>query len=176
MQTTLGSTVVETLKGDITELAVDAIVNPANEALLLGGGVAGAVARRGGPAIQEACRRIGGTPVGTAVITTGGELPARHVIHAVGPRWGEGQEASKLRGAIVAALGVAEAEGLTSLAFPAVSTGIFGYPLQAAAEVIVGAIRDHLTARESSLRRVVLCLFDDAALHAFEGELGRPRA
>jgi O-acetyl-ADP-ribose deacetylase len=173
MNVTIGTTTVETITGDITLLAVDAIVNPANAALVLGGGVAGAIARRGGPSIQEECGRLGGTPVGTAVITTGGALPARHVIHAVGPRWGEGNEAEKLRDAVQAVLRVARAHGVRTVALPAISTGIFGYPLAEAAGVIVEAIRDELTAAPGSLERVVLCLFDDVARGAFEGALAR---
>lgn len=173
MKVVIGSTTVETLKGDITLLAVDAIVNPANSALILGGGVAGAIARRGGPAIQEECDRVGGTPVGTAVMTTGGRLAARHVIHAVGPRWGEGKEEQKLSDATLAVLRVAEAHGLRTVALPAISTGIFGYPLEEAARVIVGSLRRHLEARSSSLDRVVLCLFDDEAHRAFDAALSR---
>jgi O-acetyl-ADP-ribose deacetylase (regulator of RNase III) len=173
MQTKIGTTAVETLKGDITLLAVDAIVNPANEALQLGGGVAGAIARRGGPKIQEDCNRIGGTPVGTAVITTGGNLSARHVIHAVGPRWGEGREEEKLGSAVRSVLRVAEDNGLRSVAIPAISTGIFGYPLEEAARVIVSAIRDELTSRATELDHVVLCLFDDAAIRAFDEALSK---
>lgn len=174
MKVVVGSTTVETQKGDITRLAVDAVVNPANSALVLGGGVAGAIARRGGLDIQEECRRIGGTPVGTAVITTGGRLPARHVIHAVGPRWGEGDEEQKLSNATLAALRLAEAHGLRSVALPAISTGIFGYPLEDAARVIVGSIRRHLEPGSTSLEQVVLCLFDDEALRAFDEALMSP--
>jgi O-acetyl-ADP-ribose deacetylase len=176
MKLTLGTTTVETLKGDITLLTTDAIVNPANEALVLGGGVAGAIARRGGPSIQEECDRLGGTPVGTAVLTTGGQLPARHVIHAVGPRWGEGDEEQKLADATRAVLRIAEARGLRSVALPAISTGIFGYPIAEAARVMVGAVHEHLASAPSTLERVVLCLFDDAAVSVFDEELSRWRA
>ena len=116
------------VKGDITELDVDAVVNAANEHLILGAGVAGAIRRKGGPSIQEECYRIGGTFVGGAVITTGGNLKARHVIHAVGPRMGEGEEDEKLGNAVLNSLKVAEENGLRSIAFPAISTGIFGFP------------------------------------------------
>lgn len=171
MKIQIGTTTVETLKGDITLLDIDAIVNPANEALQLGGGVAGAIARRGGLSIQDECDRIGGTPVGTAVITTGGDLAARHVIHAVGPRWGEGREAAKLGDAVKAVLRICAGHGLRSVAIPAISTGIFGYPLGEAAGVIVAAIRSELASRPTSLARVVLCLFDDVALRAFDEAL-----
>lgn len=171
MRFSVGATTVETVKGDITALATDAIVNPANEALILGGGVAGAIARRGGPSIQEECSRLGGTPVGTAVLTTGGRLPARHVIHAVGPRWGEGDEEQKLGDATRAVLRVAEAHGIRSLALPAVSTGIFGYPLAEAARIIVSSVCEYLAVHPGALDRVVFCLFDDVALRAFEADL-----
>jgi O-acetyl-ADP-ribose deacetylase (regulator of RNase III) len=171
MKVRAGSAVLELVEGDITDLEVDAIVNPANRALKLGGGVAGAIARRGGPAVQEECDRIGGTPGGTAVITTGGSLPARHVIHAVGPMWGEGGEEKKLAEATRSALRVADGNGLRSLALPAISTGIFGYPLEEAARVILGCIRDHLATHDSPLERVVVCLFDQTALRVFETEL-----
>ena len=173
MKRMFGATTVETQKGDITLLAVDAIVNPANASLQLGGGVAGAIARRGGPRIQQECDAIGGTPVGTAVATTGGELAARYVVHAVGPRWGEGEEENKLASATTAALRVAEGKGARSIALPAISTGIFGYPLDEAARVIVGAVRQYLSPGRSTLERVVLCLFDDTSLQVFERELAR---
>ncbi len=168
MKVQVGSSTVETMRGDITLLDVDAIVNPANEELMLGGGVAGAIARRGGPSIQAECDSIGGTPVGTAVMTSGGALAARHVIHAVGPRWGEGDEERKLRDATLAALQLADARGLRSIALPAISTGIFGYPLPDAAQTIVSATRAFLAEGPKSLVRVVLCLFDDAALSVFD--------
>ncbi|WP_372897045.1 macro domain-containing protein [Stieleria sp.] len=124
----LGSTDLELLEADITELEVDAIVNAANEHLKLGGGVAGAIRKRGGPSIQKECDRIGGTPVGTAVITGAGDLPFRHVIHAVGPKMGEGDEDRKLASAVRASLALADRHGLRSIALPAISTGNFGVP------------------------------------------------
>src|SRR5512141_881862 len=140
--TTINGVSIELVKGDITDLALDAIVNAANSHLLLGAGVAGAIARKGGPTIQEECDRIGHCDVGSAVITGGGRLPARHVIHAVGPMAGEGREREKLVGATRTSLEVAAANGLSSIALPAISTGVFGYPLQDCATVMLSTIID----------------------------------
>lgn len=120
---------IRILQGDITELDVEAITNAANEHLKLGTGVAGAIARKGGPEIQQACDRIGYTPVGTAVLTPGGRLKARYVIHAVGPRYGVDPEPERLLAqAVRATLELAEQQGIRSLALPAISTGVFGFP------------------------------------------------
>lgn len=158
------------VEGDITEQQTGAIVNPANSELLLGGGVAGAIRRKGGPAIQDECNKIGGTPVGTAVITTGGDLPAAYVIHAVGPRMGEGDEDAKLRSATRSALQVAGKQGLRSLTFPAISTGIFGYPIDRCAEIMLQTVADYLQ-KESSLQEVRFCLFGHEAYEVFAGAL-----
>src|SRR3954467_201832 len=128
---------LQLLEGDITDLQVDVIVNAANEKLQLGGGVAGPIAKKGGPTIQEECDRIGGTPVGTAVMTAAGNLKARHVIHAVGPRMGEGDEDKKLAAAVRAALALADRRGVKSIALPAISTGIFGFPIDRAARILL---------------------------------------
>ncbi len=160
------------LRGDITELDVDAIVNAANSQLQLGAGVAGAIRSRGGPSIQRECDRIGGTPVGTAVITGGGELPAKHVIHAVGPRMGEGDEERKLRDAVLAALQVASDNSLARIALPAISTGIYGFPLERAAEIIVAAAVSFLQ-QESSLTSCTICLFGESDYQLFADELQR---
>ncbi len=161
---------VRLVQGDITELDVDAIVNAANSQLILGEGVAGAIRRKGGPQIQMECDRIGGTPVGTAVITGAGLLKARHVIHAVGPRMGEGNEDEKLRNATLSSLNVAENFGLHSIAFPAISTGIFGFPLDRCARIMVGAAVDFLE-RPSGLMSVVFCLFSTDAFEVFRAEI-----
>src|SRR5512140_2958890 len=126
MNRTTNLSVIELVKGDITELDVDAIVNAANDRLVLGGGVAGAIRRKVGPAIQAECDKIGGCPVGRAAITTGGNLKAKYVIHAVGPRMGEGDEDQKLRSATLNSLSLADKNRLKTIAFPAISTGIFG--------------------------------------------------
>src|SRR3990170_6855949 len=119
----MNETLLELLEGDITELDVEVLVNAANDRLQLGGGVAGAIRRKGGAAIQEECNRIGGTPVGTAVITGAGKLKAKHVIHAVGPRMGDGDEDRKLASAVRSALALADRHQLRSIAIPAISTG-----------------------------------------------------
>src|SRR5947208_13686040 len=135
---------VETVQGDITAESVDAIVNAANEQLAPGGGVCGAIHRAGGPSIAAECRRIGHCPTGGAVATTGGDLPARWVIHAVGPLWhgGDRGEAELLASAYRCALDEAARVGARSIAFPAISTGIYGYPLVEATAVAVDAVRN----------------------------------
>jgi O-acetyl-ADP-ribose deacetylase len=171
---TMGESALELMQGDITTLAVDAIVNAANDALIMGGGVAGAIRRRGGPAIQEECDRIGGTSVGGAVITTGGNLPARHVIHAVGPRWGEGDEENKLRNAIRNSLALADKHRLTSIAFPAISTGIFGFPLEPAARIMLNTALEYPRG-DTGLDRVIFCLFGPHDFDVFESVLAALR-
>ncbi|MGA3174664.1 MAG: macro domain-containing protein [Syntrophorhabdales bacterium] len=136
----IGSTRLRVIRGDITEAPVDAIVNAANSHLQHGGGVAGAIVRKGGRVIQDESDRIGFVPVGRAAVTTAGSLPARYVIHAVGPRWGEGDEEGKLASAVRNTLALAEEKGFTSLAMPAISAGIFGFPKDRCARIIVGEI------------------------------------
>src|SRR5712691_10469760 len=141
---TMDRTQLELVQGDITDLEVDAIVNAANEHLQLGSGVAGAIRAKGGPSIQEECDRIGGTPVGTAVMTGAGNLQARQVIHAVGPRMGEGDEDKKLASAVRAALALADRRGMRSIALPAISTGVFGFPMERAARITLTEIQRYL--------------------------------
>ena len=167
---TLERTRLELVQGDITDLEVDAIVNPANEALQLGSGVAGAIRTRGGPSIQEECDRIGGTPVGTAVMTGAGHLHARQVIHAVGPRMGEGDEDRKLASAARAALALCDRRGLRSIALPAISTGSFGYPVDRAARVLLTEIHRYVQGG-TKLDRIVVCLWDDDGFESFRREL-----
>lgn len=155
-------------QGDLTELDVDAVVNAANAQLILGGGVAGAIRMKGGPAIQDECNRIGGTTVGQAVITGAGKLKARHVIHAVGPRQGEGNEDEKLRGATWNSLLRATENGLKSIAFPAVSTGIFGFPKDRCAEIMLRTTAQFLREVETHLEMVVFCLWSSEDLTVFE--------
>lgn len=158
----MDKTAVTFLKGDITELSTDAIVNPANSMLKLGGGVAGAIARKGGPSIQAECDKIGYCPVGNAVITTGGSLKAKYVIHAVGPRYNIDKPSDQLLyDAVKSALRLAEENKLTSIALPAISTGIFGYPKEEAAKVITKAIYDFVDLKPTFIKKIVLCLFDD---------------
>src|SRR5688572_7253143 len=159
------------VEGDITEQHVDAIVNAANATLLGGGGVDGAIHRRGGPSILEACRRIrstewpDGLPAGRAVATTGGDLPARWVIHTVGPVYAREEDpAALLSSCHTESLRVADDVGASTVAFPAISTGAFGYPLDEAARVAVEAVRT----AETSVREVRFVLFDASAHAAFE--------
>ncbi len=175
-QTTLaGNITLSLVHGDLTEEAVDAIVNAANAHLQHGGGVAGAIARRGGAVIQrqsdEWIRRHG--PVGheRPALTGGGALPCRHVIHAVGPVWGEGGEDGKLRAAVLGALDLAQANGFASLALPAISTGIFGFPKDRAARILLQAVADHCQAQPAgSLREVHVALIDEPTLRVFAAE------
>ncbi len=162
--------VIELIQGDITEMTTDAIVNAANAQLILGGGVAGAIRRKGGPQIQEECNQIGGTFVGGAAITTGGNLKAKYVIHAVGPMMGEGDEDNKLRQATLNSLKLADQRQLTSIAFPAISTGIFGYPLDRCARIMLSETIDYLQG-ETGLRKVIFCLYDEEAFSIFQQTL-----
>ena len=160
---------IELTQGDITALSVDAIVNAANEQLQLGAGVAGAIRRNGGPSIQEECDAIGGCATGSAVVTGAGNLPARWVIHAVGPIWRGGSEGEEmlLASAVRAALKRADEAGAKSVALPAISTGVYGFPLRRAAELSIGAARSFAT-EARSVERIVFCLFDRGSLDAFE--------
>ena len=164
---------LELLQGDITELPVDAIVNAANSQLVLGSGVAGAIARKGGSSIQAECNDIGGCPVGSAVITGAGSLPATYVIHAVGPRYGEGDEERKLAGATRTSLQLAKQHSLREIAFPAISTGVFGYPMADCARIMLRTILDFAQNDHGSVQRVIMCLWDSDALDTFVGELSR---
>lgn len=166
-----GRVVVAT--GDITTLAVDAIVNAANSSLLGGGGVDGAIHRAGGPVILRACREIRrtrypqGLPAGEAVMTTAGDLPAQSVIHTVGPIWGNDQpEAVLLASCYRKSLSLADAAGLRSIAFPAISTGVYGYPKSEAAEVVSNAIAASLP-QMRSLEKVLLVFFSQADADLF---------
>jgi O-acetyl-ADP-ribose deacetylase (regulator of RNase III) len=159
-------------QGDLTQESVDAIVNAANSALQHGGGVAAAISRGGGPEIQAQSnawvREHGPVSHAEPAYTTGGRLPCRYVIHAVGPVWGEGDEDNKLKAAISGSLRLADHLELSSIAFPAISTGIFGFPKERAAGIILSAIRDYLTHNPtSSLKQVRLTLFDRPTIDAF---------
>ncbi|MHC1579824.1 MAG: macro domain-containing protein [Candidatus Alkanophagales archaeon] len=167
----IGDTTLELVEGDITELDTDAIVNAANSSLKMGGGVAGAILRKGGYEIQEECDRIGYCPVGGAVITTGGRLKAKYVIHAVGPRWGEGDEDEKLRSATLNSLKLADERGLKSIALPAISTGIFGFPMDRAAKIMLSTAIEYLKGGGTQLERVVFCLYGKEAFETFRRTL-----
>ena len=170
MQTLIGSTIVGLKQGDITRLAIDAIINPANTQLILGGGVAGAIRRAGGPEIQNACDKMGPINVGQAVLTTGGNLAARYVIHAAGPRMGEGDEDQKLKTATLSSLRVAEAHNLRTIALPAISTGIFGFPLPHAAEIMLTTTIRFIK-NGTRIKEIWFCLFDEKAFSVFETKL-----
>jgi O-acetyl-ADP-ribose deacetylase (regulator of RNase III) len=163
---------IEVARMDITDARVDAIVNAANEGLQLGAGVAGAIRRRGGSAIQEECDRIGFCPVGQAVVTGGGELPARWVIHAVGPVWrgGNAGEDALLASAVRAALARAEEIGAKSVALPAISTGVFGYPVDRAAQISIAAART-FAGEARVVEKIAFCLFDERTFEVFRREL-----
>jgi len=168
----VGQKSLRVVEGDITEQAVDAIVNAANSHLQHGGGVAGAIVRRGGRVIQEESDRIGFTPVGRAAVTSAGRLKARYVIHAVGPRWGEGDEDRKLESAVRSSLELAEEKGVESLALPAISSGIFGFPRDRCARIITRTILGYLEAHPGgSLRRVDVCLRGGEIVRDFEAAL-----
>ena len=173
MEKKVGQAVIEVSQGDITEMETDAIVNAANAQLVLGAGVAGAIRTKGGPKIQEECDAIGGTFVGGAVITSGGNLRARHVIHAVGPRMGEGNEDEKLKNATLNSLKVADENNLTSITFPAISTGIFGFPKERCAQIMLATVIDYLRG-DTALKRVVFCLHGASSYEIFSETLKSP--
>jgi len=171
MKKKFNNTVIELVEGDITELDTDAIVNAANAQLILGGGVAGAIRRKGGPSIQEQCNRMGGTFVGGAVITRGGNLKAKYVIHAVGPMMGEGNEDNKLKNATVNSLKVADENNLKSISFPAISSGIFGFPIERCAKIMLTNAIEYAKG-ETGLERVVFCLYGRDAFKVFQDAFG----
>ena len=153
-------------QGDLTEMDVDAIVNAANNDLQLGGGVAGAIRRRGGDTIQRECNEIGTIPIGGAAITTGGNLKARHVIHAASMQLGGQTTARALRASTAHSLRIAAERGLATIAFPAVGTGIAGFPMRECAEIMLREVADHLKG-PTSLKTVFFVLFDSPALDVF---------
>ena len=161
---------IKLVQGDITELDTDVIVNAANAQLIMGGGVAGAIRRKGGPKIQEECDKIGGTFVGGAVITTGGDLKAKYVIHAVGPRMGEGNEDEKLKNATLNSLKLMDEHGLKSIAFPAISTGIFGYPIEKCAKIMIATAKKYLS-ETTQIVEVIFCLYSSSDFQLFVEEL-----
>jgi O-acetyl-ADP-ribose deacetylase (regulator of RNase III) len=179
MEDRLGKTRLVLVRGDITTQATDAIVNAANSTLLGGGGVDGAIHRAGGPAILAACREIvarkGRCPTGEAVITPSGRLPARFVIHTVGPVWSGGRrdESALLASAYRASLRLAVENGVRSVAFPSISTGAYRFPVEQAADVALGAVREFLEAGGHDLAEVRFVLFTDADLRVYASALAR---
>lgn len=168
MSVRIGEKEFRIVEGDLTEQDVDAIVNAANSHLQHGGGVAGAIVRKGGKVIQDESDRVGFTQVGHAAITTAGSLKADWVIHAVGPRWGEGDEDNKLESAVRSSLALAEQKGLDSMSFPAISAGIFGFPQDRCAEIITRTIASWLRDKPAgSLKQVDVCLLGGPILEHF---------
>jgi O-acetyl-ADP-ribose deacetylase (regulator of RNase III) len=167
---------LEVQKGDITKIKVDAIVNAANSSLMGGGGVDGAIHRAGGPVILEECRKIvarqGGCKTGEAVITTGGNLPAKYVIHTVGPIWhgGKNLEEEKLYNCYQNSLTLAAEHNCISVAFPNISTGVYGFPKDKAAEIAVRSVSDFLT-KNNSIQKVIFICFDDENYALIKQEL-----
>ena len=163
---------IKTVKGDITIQRVDAIVNAANERLLQGGGVCGAIfAAAGARKLQKACDAIGYCATGDAVITEGFELPASYIIHTVGPVWhgGESGEEAKLASCYTRSLEMAETKGLKTVAFPSISTGIFGYPVEKAAKIAVKTVKDYVKDKDME---IIWVLFDDETKKVYDEVLG----
>ncbi|MFC1871608.1 O-acetyl-ADP-ribose deacetylase [Chloroflexota bacterium] len=181
-QITINRTILTILRGDITTMTTDAIVNAANPGLMGGGGVDGAIHRAGGPAILDECQQVvarqGRLPTGQAVITTGGNLKAKHVIHTVGPVWhgGTHHEARLLTGAYRESLKLAVQHGLTSVAFPSISTGVYGYPVVQAARVAIEAVVSFLKEASGQLEEVVFALFNEDAYQAYRRALDNATA
>jgi O-acetyl-ADP-ribose deacetylase (regulator of RNase III) len=173
MEVTINKTKVSIIQGDITKQATDAIVNAANPSLMGGGGVDGAIHRAGGPAILEECKKIvakqGKLPTGKAVITTGGNLKAKYVIHTVGPIWHDGSrnEAELLKSAYYECLKVATENKLARVSFPSISTGAYGYPVGEAARIAVNTVVSFLKEQATSLKEVVFVLFDSRTYESY---------
>lgn len=165
----IGAAQIDLLIADITTLDVNAIVNAANAQLLPGGGVCGAIFRAAGPELETECRSLGGCETGDATITRGYGLPARHVIHAVGPVWNDGahNEDALLASCYRRSLEIAAAHRLSSIVFPAISTGIYGFPPERAARIAVGTVVSELSAKTRGITRVVLCCFDATSAQCY---------
>ncbi|MEP7233873.1 MAG: macro domain-containing protein [Ignavibacteriota bacterium] len=166
----IGSVTIELRHGNIALMSADAIVNAVNENLSFGTGVAGAISAQGGDSIQNECHEIGFCPTGSAVITNAGNLNARYVIHAVGPMYGEGNEKEKLSSAVKKSLDLAEEKNLQSIAFPAIATGTFHYPLAECATVMTNAIKEKAPSLKS-LQTIIICLNNEEKLGVFRDTL-----
>ena len=177
VQIAVNKSALTIIQGDITQQATDAIVNAANSSLMGGGGVDGAIHRAGGPAILEECKQIvarqGRLPAGRAVITTGGNLPAKYVIHTVGPVWhgGDKDEEEILESAYRESLKIATDNNLASVAFPSISTGAYGYPIAQAAVTALGTVAAFLREKKTSLKEVVFVLFDSRTYEIYTDAL-----
>ncbi len=175
MEFKVGTATLQLIEGDITDIETDAIVNAANSSLLGGGGVDGAIHRKGGPKILEETKRIratewpDGLPTGKAVITSGGNLKARYIIHTVGPVWlgGFHVEGELLKQAYRNSLKLAVAKGLKTIAFPSISTGTYGYPMEEASRIAIGAVKDFLK-KEDKIDKVVFVLFSEANFRIYK--------
>jgi O-acetyl-ADP-ribose deacetylase len=169
--------IVRLVKGDITERKVDVIVNAANSNLKHGAGVAGAIVRKGGSIIQQESDKIGYVPVGSAVITTSGNLPCNAVIHTVGPRMGQGNEDNKLRKAVQSCLRLATDKGFKSISMPAISSGIFGFPKDKCAKILLDETKSFLenNHNNTSIKMIEFCIFDDETLRYFKTEFDNSR-
>jgi O-acetyl-ADP-ribose deacetylase (regulator of RNase III) len=176
----IANTEFEVVQGDITLLDTEAIVNPANNYLIHGGGLAAAIVKRGGMIIQQESKKIGNVPTGSAVITTGGHLKAKHVIHAVGPKYKDGKsgEAEKLASAVRSSIEVAEKKKLKSIAIPAISSGIFGYPVEESSKIIIDTAVSYFKEKkkdksETTIEKVVFCLFDEESFKKFSEHIDK---
>ncbi|WP_420263802.1 macro domain-containing protein [Candidatus Magnetominusculus dajiuhuensis] len=168
---TVGTGKLRLVKGDITERPVDAIVNAANSHLQHGGGVAAAIVRKGGRIIQDESDKAGYTPVGTVAVTQAGRLPCKAVIHAVGPQMGEGDEDEKLKNAVVNSLKAASERGFNSVSMPAVSSGIFGFPKDRCARILVDEGKRFLKENpDTSVKIIEFCIYDNPTLEHFKRE------
>lgn len=168
----IGEKILRLIEGNIALLETEAIVNAANKNLKLGGGVAGAIRRFGGPSIQEECDRLAPIEVGQAVITGGGQLKSKYVIHAVGPVYGEGDEETKLASATQSSLEIAQERQIESLAFPAISTGVFGFPLERCSQIMLPIAIDFLKKYDYP-KIIVFCLYGEEAYRIFESTAER---
>lgn len=164
---------LKVVRGDLTQSGGDAIVNAANSYLRHGGGVAGAIVRKGGKVIQDESDRIGYVPVGGAALTSGGNLKAGHVIHAVGPMWGEGDEENKLRKAVQSVLDLADKNGFSYISMPAISAGIFGFPKERCAEIIVGETARFVDGGPKAIKGIEFCLMDEGIIGFFVDQLSK---
>ncbi len=168
------NTLLRLIEGDITERKVDAIVNAANTHLIHGGGVAGAIVRKGGKIIQEESNKIGFVKVGESVITSSGNLPCKAIIHTVGPQMGEGNEDEKLSDAINSCLALATQKEFKSISIPAISSGIFGFPKDRCAKILINETIKYLSQRENSIINIVeFCLLDNDTINEFQKEFDK---